>query len=63
MTNICARCGGSPVRDNLDGEDLCQPCCDAWARAEAPDPEPWMKPEVRKLAPPPPDTFEPENEA
>lgn len=23
-----------PARDNLDGDDLCQECCDAWARAE-----------------------------
>lgn len=23
-----------PVRENLDGDNLCQECCDAWARAE-----------------------------
>lgn len=23
-----------PVRANLDGDDLCQECCDAWARGE-----------------------------
>jgi hypothetical protein len=35
----CVQCGASPVRDNLDGDDLCQGCCDKWARGEAPDPD------------------------
>lgn len=30
----CDWCGGSPIRDNLDGDDLCQQCCDKWVRAE-----------------------------
>lgn len=23
-----------PARENLDGDDLCQECCDDWARGE-----------------------------
>lgn len=30
----CASCGALPIRDNLDGDDLCQACCDKWARGE-----------------------------
>lgn len=30
----CAWCGAKPIRANLDGEELCQACADAWARAE-----------------------------
>jgi hypothetical protein len=30
----CAQCGALPIRDNLDGDDLCQSCCDKWARGE-----------------------------
>lgn len=31
---VCDWCGGAPVRDNLDGDDLCQSCCDKWVRGE-----------------------------
>lgn len=30
----CDWCGKSPVRDCLDGDALCQQCCDKWAKAE-----------------------------
>lgn len=30
----CARCGATPIVATLDGDDLCQACCDEWARAE-----------------------------
>lgn len=30
----CAWCGELPIRDNLDGEDLCQSCCNKWAQGE-----------------------------
>lgn len=30
----CVKCGAKPVRDTLDGDDLCQSCCDAWSKAE-----------------------------
>lgn len=33
----CARCGALPIRDNLDGDDLCQACCDKWAQGERPE--------------------------
>lgn len=39
VMGLCVQCGASPVRDNLDGDDLCQGCCDKWARGEAPDPD------------------------
>ena len=26
----CAWCGGTPIRDVLDGDPLCQECCDKW---------------------------------
>lgn len=35
----CAWCGATPIRDTLDGDPLCQGCCDKWARGEAPEPE------------------------
>ncbi len=31
---VCAKCGGTQVRENLDGDDLCQSCCDKWVRGE-----------------------------
>ena len=34
MSDICEQCGATPVREVLDGDALCQECCDAWARAE-----------------------------
>lgn len=33
----CVQCGNVPLRDILDGDPLCQQCCDKWVRAEAPD--------------------------
>lgn len=30
----CKRCGATPIREVLDGEPLCQACCNAWVRAE-----------------------------
>lgn len=36
--SCCVRCGAQPIRETLDGDALCQSCCDAWARAERPDP-------------------------
>lgn len=30
----CKNHPGRPVRDNLDGDDLCQECCDQWVRGE-----------------------------
>jgi hypothetical protein len=30
----CAWCNGIPTLANIDGEDLCHPCCNKWARAE-----------------------------
>jgi hypothetical protein len=30
----CAWCGALPIRDHLDGDDLCQGCCDKWVRGE-----------------------------
>lgn len=34
----CVQCGNKPIRDVLDGDPLCQACCNKWVRAEAPDP-------------------------
>lgn len=35
LKRICAGClQEMPIRDNLDGEDLCQECCDKWVRGE-----------------------------
>jgi hypothetical protein len=31
----CKRCGTMPIRDTLDGDPLCQSCCDMWARGQA----------------------------
>lgn len=31
----CDECGGTPIRANLDGDNLCQRCCDQWAKGEA----------------------------
>lgn len=33
--DTCDRCGAEQVRDVLDGDRLCQSCCDKWVRAEA----------------------------
>ncbi len=33
----CINHPNRPVRENLDGDDLCQECCEQWARAEQPD--------------------------
>lgn len=33
--NVCDECGSTPVRDVLDGDKLCQECCDKWVRGEA----------------------------
>lgn len=30
----CVNHPDRPVRANLDGEDLCQECCDAWVKSE-----------------------------
>lgn len=30
----CAWCGGSPIREHLDGDDLCFPCCNRWVIGE-----------------------------
>lgn len=30
----CDRCGSKPIRDTLDGNNLCQSCCNAWAKGE-----------------------------
>lgn len=30
----CVRHPERPIRETLDGDPLCQECCDAWARAE-----------------------------
>jgi len=30
----CAWCGKGPVRNTLDGDDLCGPCTDLWVRGE-----------------------------
>ena len=35
--DVCDRCGDAPVRDVLDGDYLCQSCCEAWARGEQPE--------------------------
>jgi cytochrome c-type biogenesis protein CcmH/NrfF len=32
----CKQCRQSPVREILDGDALCQACCDNWARGENP---------------------------
>lgn len=34
LLDSCAQCGARPIRDTLDGEPLCQTCCDKWARGE-----------------------------
>jgi len=31
---LCDWCGGRNVAHNLDGDNLCLPCCNKWARAE-----------------------------
>ena len=31
---VCVNHPDRPVRENLDGDNLCQECCGAWARAE-----------------------------
>ena len=36
-TQHCSQCGAFPVREVLDGDRLCQACCDKWVRAERPD--------------------------
>lgn len=33
----CDNCGAKPIRDTLDGDALCQACCDKWARAQGED--------------------------
>jgi hypothetical protein len=30
----CERCDARPVRDVIEGDALCQDCCDVWVRAE-----------------------------
>jgi hypothetical protein len=35
----CDQCGTHPVREVLDGDKLCQACCDQWARNQQPDPQ------------------------
>lgn len=30
----CPWCQSYPTRANIDGEDLCQSCCDKWVRGE-----------------------------
>lgn len=30
----CEWCGEGPIRETLDGECLCQGCCNLWARGE-----------------------------
>lgn len=32
--NRCAWCSAIPIRANLDGDELCQACCEKWVRAE-----------------------------
>jgi hypothetical protein len=34
LVRACSSCGGFPIREVLDGEALCQSCCDKWARSE-----------------------------
>lgn len=34
----CAWCEGVPIREVIDGDALCQSCCDKWARSQAPEP-------------------------
>ncbi len=34
ICHACAWCGQSPIRETLDGEALCQSCCDAWVKSE-----------------------------
>lgn len=34
LYRACAWCGRAPIREVLDGEALCQDCCDKWARAQ-----------------------------
>lgn len=34
--DACSRCGRSPVREVLDGDPLCQGCCNDWVRGERP---------------------------
>lgn len=32
----CDKCGTMPIREILDGDSLCQKCCEKWARGERP---------------------------
>lgn len=32
--NPCKNHKGIPMRENLDGDDLCLACCEVWVRAE-----------------------------
>lgn len=34
LSQFCTQCGQFPVREELDGDRLCQSCCDKWVRAE-----------------------------
>lgn len=34
----CVQCGAKPLREILDGDPLCQACCNKWVAAERPDP-------------------------
>jgi hypothetical protein len=35
LAPVCINHPEQPMRDFLDGDALCQSCCDAWARGEA----------------------------
>lgn len=38
LSQFCKQCGNFPVRDELDGDRLCQLCSDKWVAGERPDP-------------------------
>jgi hypothetical protein len=33
--DVCVTCGDTPIREILDGDRLCQNCCNQWVKAEA----------------------------
>ena len=43
----CVNHPDRPVRTNLDGDDLCQECADAWVRGEG-DYQHWLEQEERE---------------
>ena len=41
----CQWCGAHPIRDVLDGDPLCQSCCEKWERGEGLALRDWIKEE------------------